>query len=314
VTLSKEVKVGLLALVAGIVLYVGFNYLKGIDFFSPTKKYFVVYDNVGGLTVSNPVTLNGMTVGRVDDTKIMTDRNNMILVTVEIDDKIKVGDGTIAVLKNSSFLGGKEISLTMNPNRVAFKNGDTINSTTKKEITDEIGEKAMPVINQLDSIAVKLNNVFDQDFNRNVHVMMNNFAVASNDLRETLAKNKSKISDITTDVADLTESLKETQKKFGPLVDKMNSVADTLNNLELKRVVNNANNAMKNLNEVTAKLNGKEGTLGMLIHDKALYENLNKTTADLDELVKYFNYNPKFFLRPLGSKPGKKRPLPDSLK
>lgn len=83
--LSKEVKVGLLALVAGIILYVGFNFLKGIDFFSPTKKYYVVYDNIAGLTVSNPVTLNGMTIGRVDQTKILTERNNKILVTLEVD-------------------------------------------------------------------------------------------------------------------------------------------------------------------------------------------------------------------------------------
>jgi len=306
VALSKEVKVGLLALVAGIILYVGFNYLKGIDFFSPTKKYYVLYDNVGGLTVSNPVTLNGMSVGRVDETKILVNRNNKILVTLEIDDEIKVGDGTSAMLKNSSFLGGKEISLIMDPNKLLYKNGDTLRGTMEKNITDVIGEKAMPVIEQMDSIAIKLNQVFDPNFGKSVQKTMSNFEAASGDLRETINKSKGNINTITSNLSELSTSLTQNEKKLRPILDKMDRLADSLNDLQLKRVVNNANAAMKNLHEVTEKINKGDGTMGLLINDRKLYDNLNSSAKSLDTLIKYFNYNPRYYLRPFGSKPKKK--------
>lgn len=305
--LSKEVKVGLLALVAGIILYVGFNYLKGIDFFSPTKKYYVVYDNVSGLTVSNPVTLNGMNVGRVDETRILINKNNRILVTLEVDDEIKVGDGTEAMLKNSSFLGGKEISLVMKPSSRVYKNGDTLVGTMEKNITDVIGEKAMPVIEQLDSMAIKLNALFDPGLQKSVHNTMSNFEAASGELKETISRSKGNISNITSNLSDLTASLTETEKKFRPILTKMDKLADSLNDLQLKRVVNNANAAMKNLQDITAKINSNNGTVGLLLNDRSLYDNLNNTSHSLDTLIKYFQYNPRYFLRPLGSKPKKNK-------
>ncbi|MBX9850974.1 MAG: MlaD family protein [Cytophagaceae bacterium] len=304
--LSKEVKVGLLALVAGIILYVGFNYLKGIDFFSPTKKYYVVYNDVGGLTVSNPVSLNGVPVGRVDETRIMVDRNNKVLVTVEINDDIKVGNGTLAELKSSSFLGGMEINLILRPNKgEPYKNGDTLTGFQKQDIMAQISEKALPVIDQLDTLMIRMNKMFDPAFSQNVQKTMTNLQVATGDLSTTLKENRSKINNITTNFSELSASLVDMQKKFGPIVDNFKQVSDTLKDLRLKRVVDNANLAMKDLNEITKKLNSKEGTMGMLIHDPTLYNTLNKSVSNLDSLVNYFQYNPKHFLKPLGRKPPK---------
>jgi phospholipid/cholesterol/gamma-HCH transport system substrate-binding protein len=304
--LSKEVKVGLLALVAGIILYVGFNYLKGIDFFSPTKKYFVVYKNVAGLAASNPVTLNGMTIGRVAQTELLINQKNKILVTLEIDDAIQVGDSSVALLANSSLLGGKEISLVIGNSNKLYSQGDTLRGAIDKNITDIISEKALPVIDNLEQLTGKLNDVFDDKFSNSLKNTMSNFEGASGDLKETLAKSKKNISGITSDLNDLTTSLKETEKKFKPVIAKLDKFADSLNDLELKRVVNNANLAMKNIHEITAKINDSKGSIGMLINDKSLYENLNKSASSLDTLLRHFESNPRYFLKPFGSKPKKK--------
>jgi phospholipid/cholesterol/gamma-HCH transport system substrate-binding protein len=302
VKLSKEVKVGLLALIAGIILYVGFNYLKGIDFFSPTKKYFVVYQNVEGLTVSNPVTLNGLAVGRVDELRILHDRKSAILVTVEIDDEIKVGDSTIAILANSSLLGGKEIALRLGRNSKEYKKGDTLIGMVDKSLTDIISEKALPVIDVLDSLASKLNMFLDKELGQSVKKTMINFETASTDLRETIAKSKGNITSITSNLSQLTAGLKETERKFRPIIDKMNQVADSLNDMQLKRVVNNANKAMTSLQDIMAKINNSEGSLGLLVNDKQLYRNLTDATQSLDTLLKHFDENPRYFLKPLGTK------------
>ena len=304
--LSKEVKVGLLALVAGIILYVGFNFLKGMDFFSRTKKYYVVYDNVAGLTQSNPVTLNGMNIGRVEQLQIMLNKNNKILVTLEISDEIVLGDSTRALLLNSSLLGGKEIGIRLGNNTKIYDNGDTLKGELDKNITEIVSEKALPIIDNLTSLSHKLDMVFDEKFSTNVKNTMSNFESASSDLKETLEKSKGDINGITSNLNDLTASLTQTEKQLKPVIAKMDRLADSLNNLELKRVVNNANLAMKNLHDITAKINESKGTLGKMINDPTLHNELTKVAIEFKNLTRELQYNPKKYFAPFGKKPSKK--------
>ena len=99
--MSKEFKVGLIALVTGALLYYGFNYLKGVDFFSPTNKYYVIYETVDGLNRSNPVIINGLTVGRVSRIRLLQNGENLIMVELDIDETIILGDSTVASLTNT---------------------------------------------------------------------------------------------------------------------------------------------------------------------------------------------------------------------
>ena len=94
--ISKELKVGILAIVSMVILYMGFNFLKGIDFFSRSSVFYAVYDNIDGLTVSNPVIINGFTVGRVNGIRILHEKSNRILVELNVDSDIKVSKGTEA--------------------------------------------------------------------------------------------------------------------------------------------------------------------------------------------------------------------------
>ena len=109
--ISKEFKVGVLVVIAGAIFYLGFNFLKGVDFFSPTRTYFVDYENIDGLTVSNPVVINGMTVGRVKELQLIPGKETKIVVTLDVDDQIPVNTITTATLVSSDLLGGKMIVL-----------------------------------------------------------------------------------------------------------------------------------------------------------------------------------------------------------
>jgi phospholipid/cholesterol/gamma-HCH transport system substrate-binding protein len=296
VKISKEVKVGLLALVAGAVLYIGFNFLKGVEFFSPVKRYYVVYSNIDGLSSSNPVILNGLNVGRVNSIQLLPKSGYKILVGIDVDDKLVVGDSTLAILSNSDLLGGKSILLKLGNNSKIKKNGDTLAGVTDKNLTQALAEKAMPILTNLDSTVVKLNRVFGDELGNSVQKTLHNFELASNDLRLTVAANKQNITTITGNLADLSASLKETQAALKPLMAHMNQFADSLNDLELKRVVNNANVAMKNLNEITTKINSGQGTMGALMNDKAAYDNMNKSIKDLDVLLLDLKANPKRYV------------------
>jgi phospholipid/cholesterol/gamma-HCH transport system substrate-binding protein len=296
VKVTKEVKVGLLALVAGAVLYIGFNFLKGVEFFSPVKRYYIVYNNIDGLSSSNPVVMNGLNVGRVNSIQLLTNRNYKILVGIDVDDELVLGDSTLAILSNSDLLGGKEILLKLGKNTKIKNNGDTLTGTTDKNLTQALAERAMPILSNLDSTVLKMNKVFGDELGNSLQKTLHNFELASYDLRMTVSSNKQNINAITSNLADLSASLKETQVSLKPLMAHMNQFADSLNDLELKRVVNNANVAMKNLSQITAKINSGEGTMGALMNDKAAYDNLNKSIKDLDALLVDLKAHPKRYV------------------
>lgn len=123
--ISREAKVGFMALLAIVMLYFGFHILKGSDVFSRTYKYHIVYDNIDGLTASNPVLLNGLNVGRVQEIKLLQNRGNHLLVTIDVQKGIVVPQGTGAVLADGGLLGGKVIHLAMGTG-APMKDGDTL--------------------------------------------------------------------------------------------------------------------------------------------------------------------------------------------
>jgi phospholipid/cholesterol/gamma-HCH transport system substrate-binding protein len=296
VKVTREVKVGLLALVAGAVLYIGFNFLKGVEFFSPVKRYYVIYNNIDGLSASNPVIMNGLNVGRVNSIQLLTHRNYKILVGIDVDNELILGDSTLAILASSDLLGGKEILLKLGKNTKIKNNGDTLAGTADKNLTQALAERAMPILSNLDSTVVKMNRVFGDELGNSIQKTLHNFELASNDLRMTVSTNKQNINTITSNLADLSASLKEAQTSLKPLMDHMNQFADSLNDLQLKRVINNANVAMKNLSQISAKINSGEGTMAAIMNDRAAYDNMNKSMKDLDALLIDFKANPKRYV------------------
>jgi phospholipid/cholesterol/gamma-HCH transport system substrate-binding protein len=298
--MSKEVKIGIMALVSGVMLYLGFNFLKGMDFLSPIKTYYVWYDDIDGLTISNPVVINGFTVGRVNKIALDQAHGNKIKVELQVDKDIQLGDSTIAFLSSLDLLGGKSIVLYLGKNSKNFDNGDTIRGMKEKGFIQILGDKATPVLTNLDSTIVKINAILGDETNNNIKKLLTNLVLTSENLKLLMVENRQNISGITGNLNALSASLTETEKQFKPILVKFNTLADSLNDLELKRVVNNANVAMANLSSITNKINSGEGSLGALINDKKTVDNINKTMTDIDALVLHFSSHPKHYLSPLG--------------
>jgi phospholipid/cholesterol/gamma-HCH transport system substrate-binding protein len=298
--LSKEAKIGIMALVSGVMLYLGFNFLKGMDFLSPIKTYYVWYDDIDGLTISNPVVINGFTIGRVNKIVLDQSKGNKILVELQVDKDIQLGNSTIAYLSSLDLLGGKSIVLHLGKNSKVFDNGDTIRGLKEKGFIQVLGDKATPVLTNLDSTIVKINTILGDETNNNIRKLLINLVTTSENLKLLMVENRQNISGITGNLNALSASLIETEKGFKPILVKFNQLADSLNDLEMKRVVDNANVAMANLSSITEKINKGEGSLGALINDKKTIDNLNKTMKDIDVLVIDFKRNPKNYLAPLG--------------
>jgi len=297
VRLSKEAKVGLLALVAGVILYLGFNFLKGYEVFSSTNKYYIVYNDIKGLTVSNPVMVNGLTVGRVAKIDLLTNKQNKLLVTIDVQNDVKVGNDTKAVLANTDLLGSKSIDLKIGNNTTLYEDGATLKGEVEKELTEVLAAKAMPIMTNLDSTIVKLNQIFGDELGKSIGTTLHNFELASAGLNTIIAANQKNILAVTTNLAELSASLEQTEKQLKPVIAKLDNLADSLNNMELKQTVRNANDALKNVETITAKINQGEGSLGQLVNDKELYQNLNKASGNINKLLEDIQKNPKRYVR-----------------
>ena len=158
--LSKEVKVGLLTVVAGVILYLGFNFLKGIDFFSSSKTYYAVYDDIAGLDVSNAVILNGFVVGRVDKINFLSSDDTRLLVEFQVRKDIFLNDSTIALI-GGEILENKSIQLLIGRGNRTIQDGDTARSEVQKGLTEILQERALPLVDNFNDITVKINDIID---------------------------------------------------------------------------------------------------------------------------------------------------------
>ncbi|SOD95001.1 MlaD family protein [Spirosoma fluviale] len=295
---SKEVRVGLLAVISLMMLYFGFRFLKGSDFFSSTHKYQVIYSNIDGLVASNPVSINGLTVGQVKNIEILQDQKNKLLVTLEIKKGIVVTQGTRAVLADDGLLGGKLIRLGINYGKPELADGGMLVAANESGLSALIREKTLPVLNNVDSLTYQLNRVvsqFDQTgIVLNQTLRSANAAVGTLDL--TIAENRAGLKATLANVNKLSSSLIETEKQLKPILAKADTFADSLQGLQLKQTLGSVNKTVDNLQKILGAINKGEGSLGKLASDEALYRNVNATTASLEKLLTDLRENPKRYV------------------
>lgn len=294
--ISKEVKVALLGIAAAVALYFGFTFLKGSNILSKSRTFYAVYDSVDGLTISNPVLLNGVKVGIVQEVQLLPERKNQIVVTMDIDKNIDIGDSTVANLSSSSILGGKAITLVMGANARRYEGEDTLISHVEKSITDMLTAKAMPLMGSVDSTLLKINSFFDKDAKKSLQATMLNAQASTEAMKNILIMNQRNLNEITTNLSELTYSLKSTQRKFDRLAGNLTTITDTLKNSEINEAIRNMNATVTEAQLAVKKFNQNTGTLGKLMNDDSLYNNLNSTAQNMDALMVDLKANPKRYV------------------
>lgn len=291
--ISKEFKVGLLAVVSIAILYLGFNFLKGSDLLSPNNTYYAVYDNIDGLNVSNPVLINGFSVGRVSDIEILQDQGNTLLVSLDINDNQFIGSGTLAVIK-SDLLGSKAVHLDSVDTGTPLKEGDTLNAMLHRGITEQLTSTAMPLVDKLEVTLLNLNRILDNLANNedNINTVIANFKQTS----ANITSGTSKLGSMSNKLDELLNQLNDSETGVAALVKKMNQVADTVNSLEMEAMMTSTKKAIDELGETIRLINEGDGNLNKLLKDDELYQNMTKTMEDLDKLFIDMRENPKRYV------------------
>jgi len=298
---NKELMVGLFMTVTIVMLYMGFYFLKGNDFFSTKTKYYVIYDNIDQLAAGNPVLVNGYAVGQVSRIKILQNKQNKVLVELNIDSDVALGDSTKAIL-DSDFLGGKSILLSIGKVTTPKLPNDTIQAQVAKGMFDVLSETATPVADNVQITLRKFNGIID-NLTKNTQQLDVIFAKMQTtpDLLNALLRNgNDKMTDISGSIKSVTDNLSGTLRELDPTLKNFKILSDSLKQLQLNQTLLKVQQTLNSLNQTLAQLKKGDNTASKLLTEDTLYVNLNKLLMSLDTLAYNFNDNPSLFLSPLG--------------
>jgi len=302
--ITNETKVGVLAAVAITVLIVGYSFLKGNDVFSRENEFYAIYPRVDGLTVSKPILVNGYQIGRVSDLTLQADGH--ILVQFKVNPEYGIPKNTIAKLESTDLLGGKAIVFELGNASDMAADGDTLNANVKKDLMDQVEpvqKKAEQIISRMDSVLTSVNSTLSPEFQRNFDRSFASIARTLETLEKTtqtvdglVTNQSSKISVIITNLESISTNLKNNSSTITKIVNNFDKISDDVAKANFAQTITEANKAVVDLQAVINKVNSGNGTLGQLINDERMYNNLNNAAANLDKLIVDLKANPKRYV------------------
>ena len=300
--MSKEIKVGLLAIVAIAALVIGFNFLRGSNLLSSAKTYYATYPSVEGLNAGAPVILNGIKVGQVKNLELQPDKGNVVRVALEMDKGIVLGDSTLASL-GGSLLGSKTISLALGRNGKVFTGGEELRTQSDTGIAGlatALQARALPVLTSLDSTLRHVNAIINKDAGTNIQGTLLSARNSTEALQRLIESNQRNINQITSNLAQMSSALNKSTAKLDRIAVNFSQLSDSLKDAPvgpaLRRLNATMGEAQTTVASLNRALNDKNSSMGKLLNDSALYHNLTATTASSNDLLVDFKANPKRYV------------------
>lgn len=303
--LSKELKTGLIAIFAIIGFVVLYQFMKGKNLFTTDNVFYAKYENVEGLAVSNPVSINGLKVGQVDEIKPITTKDGKIhfVVKVTVDDTFEFSKNSTVEIFEPGLMSGKEMKINLFYGGETAKDGDTLKGNYQLSMLNSLSSQVKPVKDQLSNVLLKLdstlastNKIVDEQNRREIKLLLSNlnrtiesFKGASDRTNSILANNEKGLHEV---VANANAAMLTANKTL----DKYGTVAERVDIDKLNGTIDQFNQTAGKLNNVISGIQNGEGSLGKLAKDEELYNNLTKTSKNLNDLVEDFKANPKRYV------------------
>lgn len=290
--ITREVKTAILVIGSILLFFWGYSFLKGKNLFDTTRKFYVVYDNVEGLAPSAAVTINGLTVGKVNTITIQ-EKTGKLLVEIQMDNDVPVAKSSTASIYEPGFIGGKQIAIHPNFEDSNYaKSGDYLQPKVILGLTASLEKNLAPIQEKLDKVLanadallVNLNDVLDANTKSNLkktiaelNTTMTNFSSVSGNLDKVVADNKEKLGSVVSNL----------DKTTGNFV----KISEDLEKAKLGETVENLEKTLVNVNKMMADMESGKGTMGKLMKDEAMYNNLTKASKEIELLLQDLRLHP----------------------
>ena len=284
--LTREVKIGIAGVVALALVFLGINFLRGINLFKPSNYFFIEFSNAKGLSKSSPVYADGYNIGIVSNITYDYDQLGSVIVEIQVDDALRIPKGSSAELETEISGGCKLNLLLANNPRERMMPGDTIKGRDDQDLMEQAATmlpKVELMLAKADSLLASLNKIAsDPNIAR---ILANTEQITSNLNKSTVQIDRI----LNNDVPQLTQ-------KFSTVGDQVITFTNTLNALDLQHTLQTVDTTMYQLQLATAQLNNKNNNLGLLLNDTLLYTNINTTIGSADSLLRDLKQHPKRYV------------------
>ncbi len=308
--ISREFKVGLMAILALALFYWGFNFLKGKDLFDDSRTFYAVYDRVDGLTAAKPVIVNGFKVGQVDDVYFHPDGSGRLMVKMKMTNDLAISRNTVANIHSTDLLGDKSIQLELGNSPQPAESGDTLKSDIELSLTEEVNQQVAPLRSKAEKLFASMDTVLtlisgflnddtQENFMETFTSLRRSFQKLENTVGtvdRTVTMSQDEMVTTMENIAAITTNLKNNSENLNAILSNVNSISDSLSRVRFTETFTSLNKALVSTEEVMRKVNEGEGSLGRLVNDEKLYQNLEDATHQLDMLLLDIKYNPKRYI------------------
>ena len=307
---TKTSKIGIIVIICLTLLIWGINFLKGRDIFRTEKVYYARYENVGGLTPTTLVTLNGLKIGYVREIYFAEDLSGDLIVKIALHNNFPLPVGTSAQISSSDLLGSKVVKINLGKSDKLLNSNDTMLTQMDADIMQQVNAQIAPIkakaerlFENLDSIVTATSKILNSDAQlnisesiRQIHLTMRNLETISTNLNDVISGQKNNLASTILNLSEITGNLKYNSGKLGYIMDNFSSFSDSLIKLDLNRTVEHLNGSVSSLQAILTKIDTANGTLGLLVRDPGLYQNINNTSDNLNRLLIDFRLNPKRYV------------------
>lgn len=298
---SNELKIGLTILVATIVAFVGYNIMKDIPLFRSSTVVYTKFDQVYGLIPGNVVNVRGFKIGTVKEMDLLA--SDSTLVTLNIEEGYQIPKGSIAVLKSSGVLGGKFIEIEKSDSEEMVPNQGSIKGVFEQGMMDTFAEEGEKISNDIsasirgvEQLVGSLNETLNEENKENISGIVRNLESTTGSLNELIQKRQSDLDQMILDAKSTLENLHdlsaENKEQLTSLINNLEATS-----AELETLSRGLNETNLTLSEVLTKINDGEGTLGKMVNDSSLYNNIDSLSVNLNKLIKNINNDPGKYLK-----------------
>ncbi len=309
---KRYVKTGILFTIIILLSVWGVNYIRSNDLLSNQIRLYSVYSDVKELSEGNHVFLNGTKIGKVSKVGFLNGDLNKLVVEFHIRNGIKIPDSSIALITSTDIMGTMGLKILLNKNtKTYYKSGDTLRSRVENSLSEEVNKQILPLklktenmLGTLDSLLVAFRSVFNPKTRSNIKQSFEHIQITLTNLEHTtstldtlMTTEKVRIAKIIDNAESITNNLKNNNENIEKILSNFGDISDSLSASGFVNIIHNADTAVNKLSSVLNKIDKGEGSLGLLLKDEKLYNELKKASSDLDDLLLDIKKNPKRYVR-----------------
>lgn len=307
----RHIFTGLTFIIALALFIYGYNYLKGKNILNKQTIFYAQYEEISGLEIANPVLINGLRVGQVNELYFDPSMNGDIIVVLMIEKPFPIPKDSWARIISADIMGSKAVDLDLGSSSELAMSGDTLRTSLEASLRDEVNKQVQPIKNKaenllssIDSLVVAIQTVFNESAVENLTKSFNDIRLTFANLQSTTSnidtlvdQEGNRISSILENIDSLSYTLKQNRDNISTIISNFETISDSLAKSDIPGTFNRANKSLDKLEAILAQIESGEGSLGMLLYNDTLYMEVNRSAEELNKLLEDIRLNPKRYVK-----------------